>query len=56
MYRFTILDDNLETVQSLLADAASSDGTLIGFITDNEIEMIYNLPPGYSILKEEEDT
>lgn len=53
MYKFTIFDDKLEIVQTLLADAASSDSTLVGFITDGEIDMIYNLPAGYSILKED---
>jgi hypothetical protein len=53
MYRFTIFDDKLEIVQTLLADALSSDGSMVGFITDGEIEMIYNLPAGYSIIKED---
>jgi hypothetical protein len=55
MYRFTIFDENIKEVQTLLADAVSSDGTMVGFITDNEIEMVYNLPAGYSILKEDAD-
>lgn len=55
MYRFTILNEKLETVQTNHAHALSSDSTLVGFIIDNEIEMIYNLPPGYTIVKEDID-
>jgi hypothetical protein len=53
MYRFTIFDDKLEVVQTLLADYATVEGTVIAFTTDEKVDMIYNLPAGYSILKED---
>lgn len=53
MYRFIIFDEKIDEVQRLRADAAVLDGTVVAFSTDGEIEMLYNLPPGYSILKEE---
>lgn len=53
MYRFTIFNEKIQEVQTVLADTFSSDGSMVGFITDGQTEMIYNLPAGYSILKED---
>lgn len=53
MYRFTIFDTDIEIVQSLIADVVSFDGPVAAFATDGDITMVYNLPPGFSITKED---
>lgn len=55
MYRFIIFNEKILEVQTLLADEASvvDATTIIAFITDGEIGMLYNLPAGYSLIKED---
>jgi hypothetical protein len=34
-------------------EAVFNNTTVVAFIVDGEIEMVYNLPPGFSIIKED---
>lgn len=53
-YRFEIYDEEIELVQTVFADSALMEGTIVSFSTDGDVTMLYNLPPGFSILKEED--
>lgn len=55
MTLYTIFNEKIQEVQSLIADGANVvEGTsIIAFSTDGEIEMLYNLPAGYSITGED---
>lgn len=52
MYRYTIHNDKMAEVQTLIADHCDSDGTLLIFATGGRLEMLYNLPVGYSVTLE----
>lgn len=54
MTRYIIFDDKIEEVQTVLADSAVMDGTIIGFYEGDDIHMMYNLPPGYSVIRDED--
>ena len=52
--RFTIFDETITEVQTVLAHAAIFEGTIVAFYDeDSDVHMMYNLPPGYSIIKED---
>ncbi len=53
MYRFNIFNEHNEGVRTVIADSAHMEGTVIAFSTKGEIEQLFNLPPGYSIIKED---
>lgn len=51
-YLYTIFDEDLEIIQTVLADTCEVNNTILVFITDEEPELIINLPPGWSVLRE----
>lgn len=55
LYRYTIFDDNSDVVTAVIAEQCDTDGTMLVFTTENVLELVFNLGPGYSMIQEDAD-
>lgn len=54
-YRYTIFDDNLDEVTSVIAEQCDTGGTVLVFSTGGVLDLVFNLGPGYSMIQEDVD-